>query len=118
VKIDGYEIKVDIYPNATVIVTVPSTDNPLPFPKTEELANEFLIFLGEIRGHITGCLSDRRGILVPSVLSWRLVHADINKDVPCSPEFFITFPKIEISRLDGVFRLYARMRHYATKFVS
>jgi hypothetical protein len=107
--IDSYEIKVDVFPNATVTVTVPSTDNPLPFPNTEELANEFLVFLGEIRGYIQRCLSDKRGVIVPSVLSWRLVHADINKDVPCSSELFITFPKLEISRLDGVFRLYARM---------
>jgi hypothetical protein len=107
--IDSYEIKVDVFPNAKVTVTIPSTDNPLPFPNTEELANEFLIFLGEIRGYIQRCLSDRRGVLVPFVLSWRLIHADINKDMHCSPALFITFPKFEISRLDGVFRLYARM---------
>ena len=94
-----------------MIITVPSKDYPLPFPNSEELANEFLAFLGGTKGYIERCLSDKRGILVPSVLSWRLVHADINKDVLCSPELFLTFPKMEIIRADGVFRAYARMLH-------
>jgi hypothetical protein len=101
--IEGYEIKVDIFPNAKVIISIPSADRPLPFPNTEELANEFLIFLGQIRGYIQRCLSDKRGVLVPSALSWRLVHADINKDVLCSPKLFLTFPKMEMTRAVGVF---------------
>jgi hypothetical protein len=115
--IGGYEIIVDVYPNnGKVIIALPSKDYPLPFPNTEELANEFLAFLGAIKGYIERCLSDKRGVLVPSVLSWRLVHADINKDVPCSPELFLTFPKMEIIRADGVFRAYARMLHGCCHF--
>jgi hypothetical protein len=106
----GYEIKVDVYPNdGKVIIAVPSSECPLPFPNTEELANEFLIFLGEIKYYIERCLSDKRGVLVPSPLYWYLVHADINKDVPCSPELFLTFQKMQMIRADGVFRAYARM---------
>lgn len=106
----GYEIIVDVYPNnGKVIIAVPSKDYPLPFPNTEEIANEFLAFLGAIKGYIERCLSDKRGVLVPSVLSWRLIHADINKDIPCSPELFLTFPKLEMIRVDGVFRAYTRM---------
>jgi hypothetical protein len=98
------------HPNAgKVIIAVPSSERPLPFPNKEDLANEFLIFLGEIRGYIQRCLSDRRGVLVPSAFSWRLVHADINKDVPCSPELFLTLHDMEMIRVDGVFRFYARM---------
>jgi hypothetical protein len=67
------------------------------------------MILGEIKGYIEGCLSDKRGVLVPSPLHWYLVHADINKDVPCSPELFLSFQKMEIIRADAVFRAYARM---------
>lgn len=109
-RIEGYEINIDVYPNAgKVIIAVPSSERPLPFAHSEDLTNEFLIFLGEIRGYIQRCLSDRRGVLVPSALSWRLVHADINKDVPCSPELFLTLHDMEMIRVDGVFRFYARM---------
>ncbi len=99
-----------------MIIAVPSKDYPLPFPNTEEIANEFIAFLGAIKGYIERCLFDKRGVLVPSVLSWRLIHADINKDVPCSPELFLTFPKMEIIRADGVFRAYTRMLHGCCHF--
>ena len=83
-----------------------------PF-KLETEADESLLFafFGQVRDRLLYLLSDVRESIVPSIVNWRLVQCDINKDVEVTEKMQLTLPDIQLTDADQVFRLYIKSQH-------
>ena len=103
-------VKYFIYPNGKVMVYIAGSDNPF---KLEAEADESLLFafFGQVRDRLLYLLSDVRESIVPSIMNWRLVQCDINKDVEVTDKMQLTLPDIQLTDADQVFRLYIKSQH-------
>jgi hypothetical protein len=86
--IDGFKLQLLFYPNNKVVIMVPCSDRPFPISldSPDRLTSDFISFVAQIRRVIVSYLSDMRGRIVPPIHhpSWRLIHADMNWDVPAT----------------------------------
>ncbi|MFL6404724.1 MAG: hypothetical protein ACJ71M_14755, partial [Nitrososphaeraceae archaeon] len=66
---------------------------------------------GRVYDRLLYLLSDVRENIVPSIMNWRLIQCDINKDIEVSDRMQITLPDIQLESADRVFRLYVKSLH-------
>jgi hypothetical protein len=117
IKIDGYNIKCLVYPKGKIMIAIPCSNNPFPISPNapERTTSDFNHFIAQIRGFLCSQLSDYRGRIVPPIhdSSWRLVHADLNWDVPTTTLNFLSMCDIQVTRLinDVILRVYRKMQN-------
>jgi DNA repair protein RadA len=76
--------------------------------ETEWDVTELFAFVGGIRDTLLCWLRDVGDIIVPPLQFWRLVHADLSKDVKVPQKLHITVPNMELKIAERVFRLYVK----------
>ena len=103
-------IKYLIYPNGKLMVYIACSDNPFML-ETEVDESLLFAFFGQVRDRLLYLLSDVREIIVPSLVNWRLIQCDINKDVELNDRMQLTLPDIQLIHADQVFRLYIKSLH-------
>jgi hypothetical protein len=103
-------VKYFIYPKGKVMVYIACSNNPF---KLETEADETLLFafFGQVRDRLLYFLSDVRERIVPSIMSWRLIQCDINRDVEVNDRMQLTLPDIQLMYADQVFRIYVKSLH-------
>jgi hypothetical protein len=99
-----------IYPKGRVMVYVKCSENPFRL-ETENDVSYLFSFLGQVRDRMVIWLRDLRETVVPSIMNWRLLQCDINRDVELTSTAQITLPDIQLKYADRVFRLYVESRH-------
>ena len=103
-------VKYLIYPNGRVLVYIACSDTPFKL-ETDNDVSFFFAFLGQVRDRLLYVLSDVRERFVPSIMDWRLLECDVNKDVVIDDITQLTLPNILLKAADGVFRLYIKSLH-------
>lgn len=73
-------VKYLIYPNGRVLVYIACSDTPFKL-ETDNDVSFLFAFLGQVRDRLLYVLSDVRERFVPSIMDWRLLECDVNKDV-------------------------------------
>lgn len=120
--IDGFEVRMKFYPKSnTVVIMVPCSDVPFPISlnSPERVTSDFNSFVAQIRRVICAHLSDNKGRIVPPIHSpvWRLIHADINWDIPTTTLSYLSMDGIQVTKVnDIVVRVY-RKRIMGERFV-
>lgn len=99
-----------IYPNGKLMVYIACSDNPFKL-ETEADESVLFAFFGQVRDRLLYLLSDVRESIVPSLMNWRVVQCDINKDVEVNDRMQLTLPDIQLIHADQVFRLYIKSLH-------
>jgi hypothetical protein len=103
-------VKYLIYPNGTVLVYIACSDTPFKL-ETDNDVSFLFAFLGQVRDRLLYVLSDVRERFVPSIMDWRLLECDVNKDVVINDIMQLTLPDILLKAADRVFRLYVKSLH-------
>jgi hypothetical protein len=108
-KIDGFKIDVFFYPNPNTktVIIVSCSERPLSISlnSPDRVTSDFTSFVAQIRGFICSHLSDYRGAIVPPIHNsrcWRLVHADINWDIPVTTMQFLGMDGVQITTVDDI----------------
>jgi hypothetical protein len=103
-------VKYLIYPNGKVMVYIACSNDPF---KIESEADESVLFafFGRVYDRLLYLLSDVRESIVPSIMKWRLVGCDINKDNEISDMMQLSAIDIQLKSADRVFRLYVKSLH-------
>lgn len=96
-----------VYPCGTVEISIECSKTPFPI-ETESDLIELFSFIGEVRNTLQDWLLDVNGYIVPSIKHWRLVHADINKDVKVPQRLHETIPPMDLRTADRVLRMYVK----------
>ena len=99
-----------IYPRGRIMVYVKCSENPFRL-ETENDVSYLFSFLGQVRDRMVIWLHDLRETVVPSIMEWRLLQCDINRDVELTTKAQITLPDIQLKYADRVFRLYVKSLH-------
>jgi hypothetical protein len=95
-------------PNGTVEIAVRSNDCPFRLANDED-ENIIFSFLGQLRDRLLYHVNDIRERHVPPIMNWILKQCDLNKDIKISDKAQLTFPDIQLSYADRVFRLYVKI---------
>jgi len=103
-------VKYLIYPNGRVLVYIACSDTPFKL-ETDNDVSFLFAFLGQVRDRLLYVLSDVRERFVPSIMDWRLLECDVNKDVIINDIMQLTLPDILLKAADRVFRLYVKSLH-------
>ena len=103
-------VKYLIYPNGRVLVYIACSDTPFKLESDNDVSFLFA-FLGQVRDRLLYVLSDVRERFVPSIMDWRLLECDVNKDVVVDDIDQLTLPNILLKDADRVFRLYVKSLH-------
>ena len=103
-------VKYLIYPNGRVLVYIACSDTPIKL-ETDNDVSFLFAFLGQVRDRLLYVLSDVRERFVPSIMDWRLLECDVNKDVVIDDMMQLTLPDILLKAADRVFRLYVKSLH-------
>jgi hypothetical protein len=121
-RIDGYLVQASVFPSGKVVISIPCSKKPFPITMHSPLqtTSDFTSLIAEIRRFLVQCLLDFNGRLVPPIHAptWRLVHADINWDVPSTALNFLTMNDIQITLLDNVIlRIYRKKLDDAKTYI-
>jgi hypothetical protein len=73
-------VKYLIYPNGRVLVYIACSDTPFKL-ETDNDVSFLFAFQGQVRDRLLHALSDVRERFVPSIMDWRLLECDMNKDI-------------------------------------
>lgn len=103
-------VKYLIYPNGRVLVYIACSDTPFKL-ETDNDVSFLFAFLGQVRDRLLHALSDVRERFVPSIMDWRLLECDVNKDVVIDDMEQLTLADILLKDADRVFRLYVKSLH-------
>lgn len=94
---------------------IPCSDKPFPIELDkgpENVSFRFLLFAAQLRELISSLVKDYRGRIVPHIddPAWRLIHADINFDVPTSVYHYMANEGgLEITKAnDVILRIYRK----------
>jgi hypothetical protein len=96
-----------VYPRGAVDIIIECNKTPFPI-ETDSDVMELFSFVGEVRNTLQEWLVDAKSLIVPPIKHWRLVHADINKDVKVPERLHLTVPNMELSTVDKVLRMYVK----------
>ncbi len=99
-----------IYPKGKVMVYVKCSEHPFRL-ETENDVSNFFSFIGQVRDRMVIWLHDLHETVVPSIMEWRLLQCDINRDVELTTKAQITLPDIQLKYADRVFRFYVKSLH-------
>jgi hypothetical protein len=114
--IDGFKVEILFYPTAgkKIIIMVPCSDRPFPIAldSPNQVTSDFTSFVAQIRGAISRRLGDSRARIIPPIhnpLAWRLIHGDLNWDIPTTMLNFLSMPHIQITKVNDIIqRIYAK----------
>jgi hypothetical protein len=106
-RIGSYNVKYLIYPNGRVLVYIACSDTPFKL-ETDNDVSFLFAFLGQVRDRLLYMLSDVRERFVPSIMDWRLLECDVNKDIVIDDMAQLTLPDILLKDAGRVFRLYVK----------
>ncbi|MGE5635217.1 MAG: hypothetical protein ACM3VV_08285 [Deltaproteobacteria bacterium] len=78
--------------------------------ETDDDANNFFVFLGQVKDRLANILNDPRERIVPPVDNWTLKYCDFNKDVEIEDKDFgqLMDLNIQIKHAGKAFRLYVK----------
>ena len=93
-----------IYPKGKVMVYAKCSENSFRL-ETENDVSYLFSFLGQVRDRMVIWLHDLHETIVPSIMEWRLLQCDINRDVELTTKAQIMLPDIQLKYADRVFRL-------------
>ena len=94
--------------NGTVQVFVQSNDTP--FRLESELDEGMMFsFLGQVRDRLLYAIEDVKELIVPSIMEWKLLQCDVNKDVEIHERGQLTLPDIQLKYASRVFREYVKV---------
>jgi RecA/RadA recombinase len=96
-----------IYPHGAVDIFIKCSKAAFPI-ETDSDVTELFSFIGGVYNTLQDWLRDMNAHIVPPIKHWRLVHADINKDVKVPERLHLTVPNMELSVVDRVFRMYVK----------
>lgn len=99
-----------ISPKGTIEIAIRSSDSPFRMQSDEDEGVLFA-FLGQVRDRLLHLLQDLKERAVPSVMEWRLLACDLNKDVIIDERAQMHLPDIQLKHADRVFRLYIKSLH-------
>jgi DNA repair protein RadA len=106
-RIGNVYVTFRVYPKGTVVISIACSKSPFRI-ETDWGVSKLFSFVGEVRSKLQQWLRDLNASIVPPIERWRLIHADINKDVNVPPHFQLTFLKMQIPTADKVLRLYVK----------
>jgi DNA repair protein RadA len=95
------------FPCGTVDISIACSKHSFRL-ETEWDVTELFAFVGGVRHTLTCWLRDVNDVIVPPLEYWRLVHADLSKDVKVPQKLHITVPNMELKIAERVFRLYVK----------
>jgi len=96
-----------VYPHGVVEIITECSKAAFPIETDFDITKLFS-FVGEIRNTLQGWLHDVNDHMIPPVEEWRLVHADISKDVKVPERLHVTVPNMELNVADRVLRMYVK----------
>ena len=79
--------------------------------ETDSDVSNLFSFLGQVRDRMVLWLNDVRETVTPSIMEWRLLQCDFNRDVEITESAQLTLPDIQFWHMDRVFRLYVKSLH-------
>jgi hypothetical protein len=103
-------VRYTLSPNGTIEITVRSSDDPFRIQSNDDESNLFA-FLGQVRDRLLYLLQDLKERAVPSIMKWRLIACDLNKDIKINEKAQMFLPDIQLKHADRVFRLYIKTLH-------
>jgi hypothetical protein len=103
-------VKYYLYPSGKVMVYVECSENPFKLVTDTDVSLLFAFF-GQVRDRLLYLLSDVRERMVPSIMEWRLIQCDVNRDVEIDDNMQLTLPDIQLKYANRVFRLYVKSLH-------
>ena len=103
-------VQYTMYPNGKIMVYVSCSENPFRL-ETDTHVSYFFSFLGQVRDRMVLWLNDVHETVVPSIMEWRLLQCDLNKDIELTETAQMTFPDLQLKCMDRVFRLYVKSLH-------
>ena len=89
------------------MVYITCSDRPFKLETDNDVSSLFAFF-GQVRDRLLYLLSDVRERIVPSIMEWRLIQCDVNRDLEIDDKMQLTFPDIQLKYADRVFRLYVK----------
>ncbi len=101
---------------------IPCSDNPFPIAldaPASQLTSDFNSFIAQIRRVICSHLSDNRGRIVPPIhhQNWRLIHADLNWDIPATMLNYLGMDGLQITKVGDVVQRIYRKRIRGERFI-
>jgi hypothetical protein len=99
-----------MYPNGKIMAYVKCSENPFKLETDSDVSNLFS-FLGQVRDRMVLWLDDVREAVTASIMEWRLLQCDFNRDVEITESAQLTLPDIQFWQVNRVFRLYVKSLH-------
>ena len=95
------------YPQGTVMMSIENTNSPFKL-ESEVDRSRILTFFGQVRDRLIKITTDPHERLVSDVMTWDLTECDLNRDVPVNNWLQVIGIKIQVRRLDHLFRIYIK----------
>ena len=95
-------------PNSAVQVAIACSNNPFKL-ETDDDVSILFSFLGQVKDRMLYHLNDPRERIVPSIVYWRLIQCDMNKDIEITEKMQFTLPDIQLRYAGRVFRMYVKL---------
>jgi hypothetical protein len=89
---------------------VKCSENPFRLETDTDVSCLFS-FLGQVRDRMILWLNDVHETVILSIMEWRLLQCDLNKDIEITEKAQLTLPDIQLKYVDRVFRLYVKSLH-------
>lgn len=97
-------------PNGTVEIALTCSNNPFKLATEDDVCLIFSFF-GQVRDRMLYHLSDPRECVVPSIIDWRLIQCDLNKDIEINDKMQLSLPCIQLRHVGRVFRAYVKLQN-------
>jgi hypothetical protein len=122
--IDGFKVDAFFYPNKNrqIVIIVSCSERPFPIGlnSPDRVSSDFTSFVAQIRRFICSHLSDYRGRMVPPIHNanhWRILHADINWDIPVTTLQYLGMDGLQITKVDDIVQRIYRKRINGKRFI-
>jgi RecA/RadA recombinase len=96
-----------VYPHGAVEIFIECSKAAFPI-ETDSDITELFSFVGGVCHTLQDWLYDVNAYIVPPITQWRLVHADVCKDVKVPERLHLTVPNMELRTAERVLRMYVK----------
>jgi RecA/RadA recombinase len=96
-----------VYPHGAVEIIIECSKAAFPIETDSEIT-ELFSFVGGLCHTLQDWLHDVNAYIVPPIMQWRLVHADVCKDLKVPERLHLTVPNMEIRTAERVLRMYVK----------